>query len=413
MDERHSGHAAIAIGLASMHRMDIGTRLSCVRPLLRRLKLRRQAEQTQTMSEQLQRVLLHDDLRGKCLRRYDGALGGTHNAEGAKLASGWAEGCYVMTQRYDLTDLRLFLHVADASNITHGALRANMTLASASERIRAMELDLGTSLLVRKRRGVELTPAGTALLHHARIVTQQLEHMRGELNDYAKGLRAQVHVRSNTMGISTFLPARLARFLSAHPNIDVDLEEGRSHDIVRAVAAGKVEIGIVAEGLEAASELETMPVGEYRFVLVVPLRHELARRRKIPFKEVLDYDLVGLRADTAWQSFLNEQATRVGKRSKLRVRLDGFDSICRVVENRIGLAVVPEQIARRWTQKLRVIPLDETWALRHLTLCVRKLASLPPHARSLVTYLTEPASLQKAGLRKRTPSNRKPKIRQS
>ena len=130
-----------------------------------------------------------------------------------------------MTQRYDLTDLRLFLHVADASNITHGALRANMTLASASERIRAMELDLGTSLLVRKRRGVELTPAGTALLHHARIVTQQLEHMRGELNDYAKGLRAQVHVRSNTMGISTFLPARLARFLSAHPNIDVDLEE--------------------------------------------------------------------------------------------------------------------------------------------------------------------------------------------
>ena len=318
-----------------------------------------------------------------------------------------------MAERFDLTDLRLFLHVADASNITHGALRANMTLASASERIRDMEIDLGTPLLVRKRRGVELTAAGTALLHHARLVIQQLEHMRGELNDYAKGLRAQVHVRSNTMGISVFLPARLARFLSAHPNIDVDLEEGRSRDIVRAVAAGKVEIGIVAEGLEAASELETMPVGEYRFVLVVPLRHELARRRKIPFKEVLDYDLVGLRADTAWQSFLNEQATRAGKRSKLRVRLDGFDSICRLVENRIGLAVVPEQIARRWTQKLRVIPLDETWALRHLTLCVRKLASLPPHARSLVTYLTEPASLQKAGLRKRTPSNRKPKIRQS
>ena len=152
---------------------------------------------------------------------------------------------------------------------------------------------------------------------------QQLEHMRGELNDYAKGLRAQVHVRSNTMGISVFLPTRLARFLSAHPNIDVDLEEGRSRDIVRAVAAGKVEIGIVAEGLEAAAELETMPVGEYRFVLVVPLRHELARCRKLPFKEVLDYNLVGLRADTAWQDFLNEQATRAGKRLKLRVRLDG------------------------------------------------------------------------------------------
>ena len=313
---------------------------------------------------------------------------GTHNAEGAKLASGQAEGTDPMAERFDLTDLRMFLHVADASNITRGAVRANMTLASASERIRDMEIDLGTPLLVRKRRGVELTAAGTALHHHARLVMQQLEHMRGELNDYAKGLRAQVHVRSNTMGVSVFLPARLARFLSAHPNIDVDLEEGRSRDIVRAVAAGKVEIGIVAEGLEAA-ELETMPVGDYRFVLVVPLRHELARRRKIPFKEVLDYDLVGLRAETAWQDFLNEQATRAGKRLKLRVRLDGFDSICRMAENRIGLAIVPEPIARRWIGKLRIVPLDEVWALRHLTLCVRELASLSPHAQNLVKYLAK------------------------
>lgn len=294
-----------------------------------------------------------------------------------------------MAERFDLTDLRLFLHVADASNITRGALRANMTLASASERIRGMEIDLGTPLLIRRRRGVELTAAGSALHHHARLVTQQLEQMRGELTDYAKGLRARINVRSNTMGISVFLPARLARFLSAHPNIDVDLEEGRSRDIVRAVAAGKVEIGIVAEGLEAAAELETMPVGEYRFVLVVPLRHELAHYRKISFNEVLNYDLVGLRADTAWQDFLNEQATRAGKRLKLRVRLDGFDSICRVVENRIGLAVVPEPVARRWTSKLRIIPLDEIWALRHLTLCVRKLASLSSHAQNLVRYLAK------------------------
>lgn len=302
-----------------------------------------------------------------------------------------------MAGRFDLTDLRLFLHVADASNITRGAARANMTLASASERIRDMEIDLGTPLLVRKRRGVELTPAGTALLHHARLVTQQLEHMRGDLNDYAKGLRAQVHVRSNTMGIAAFLPARLARFLSAHPNIDVDLEEGTSRDIVRAVAAGKVEIGIVAEGLEAAAELETMPVGEFQFVLIVPLKHHLARRRKIPFKEVLDYELVGLRAETAWQSFLHEQATRAGKRLNLRVRLDGFDSICRVVENGIGLAIVPGPIARQWARKLRIVALDEAWALRHLKLCVRKLTLLSPHAQNLVKYLVKPPSARKRG----------------
>jgi DNA-binding transcriptional LysR family regulator len=53
----------------------------------------------------------------------------------------------------------------------------------------------------------------------------------------------------------------------------------------------------------------------------------------------------------------------------------------------VEIAIVPEPVARRWTRKLRIIPLDEVWALRHLTLCVRKRASLSPQAQNLVKYL--------------------------
>jgi DNA-binding transcriptional LysR family regulator len=94
--------------------------------------------------------------------------------------------------RYDLTDLQLFIHVAEASNITHGARRSNMSLAAASERIREMEGTLGTGLLVRGRRGVQLTAAGSILLQHARAVSDQLQQMRGELDGYSKGLRGNV-----------------------------------------------------------------------------------------------------------------------------------------------------------------------------------------------------------------------------
>src|SRR4051812_20847749 len=104
------------------------------------------------------------------------AVEGTHNAECAKCASGTAKGSpLAMSIRFDLTDLRLFVHVAEAGSITHGAARANITLASASERIRAMEDALGAPLLERNRRGIRLTTAGTVLLHHAWIVSQQLE----------------------------------------------------------------------------------------------------------------------------------------------------------------------------------------------------------------------------------------------
>jgi molybdate transport repressor ModE-like protein len=117
-----------------------------------------------------------------------------------------------MSIRFDLTDLRLFVHVAEAGSITHGAARANMTLASASERIRAMEEALNAPLLERKRRGVQLTSAGTVLLHHARIVSQQLEQMRGELDNFGKGLRGHVRLLSN-IGAMEFLPVTLAAFL--------------------------------------------------------------------------------------------------------------------------------------------------------------------------------------------------------
>ena len=80
--------------------------------------------------------------------------------------------------RFDLVDMRLLVHVADAHSITHGAERANLALSSASARIRGMEEALGVPLLVRNRGGVSLTPAGQCLLDHARLVLQQVERMR-------------------------------------------------------------------------------------------------------------------------------------------------------------------------------------------------------------------------------------------
>ena len=57
--------------------------------------------------------------------------------------------------------------------------------------------------------------------------------MRGELGDYAKGLRGHVRLLSNTVAIAELLPDALAAFLSAHPNIDVELEDRPSREMVR------------------------------------------------------------------------------------------------------------------------------------------------------------------------------------
>src|SRR5262249_10583815 len=212
-------------------------------------------------------------------------------------------------------------HVAESTSITHGARRSNMSLAAASERIRAMEEALGIPLLERNRRGVELTPAGSVLAQHAHAVLQQLELMRGELSDYAKGLRGRIRLLSNTIGLFEYLPKALAAFLPAYPHVDVDLEERTSREVVRAIAAGRADIGIIGGPVDPGSDLETFPFAESRLVLAVPRAHPLGRARRTNFRVALEHDFVGLGANSVLQAYVEQQAQRAGSRLKVRVRL--------------------------------------------------------------------------------------------
>jgi DNA-binding transcriptional LysR family regulator len=291
--------------------------------------------------------------------------------------------------RFDLTDLKLFLHVVEAGSITAGAERMHLAVAAASTRIRNMELELGTPLLNRDRQGVQPTPAGRTLLHHARLLLQQAERMRGELGEYADGLKGHIRLLSNTNALTEFLPEPLSNFLATHPHVNIDLEERLSDEIVAAVADGKADIGIVA-GTEDVSGLEVFPFRVDRFVLVTARNHRLADTQSISFSEVLDSDFVGLDRSSSLQRFLSEKADRIGKRLKLRVQLRSFDAVCRLVECNVGIGVVPETTAERnsRTMALHRIQLADDWALRNLSICVRKLTDLPTYAQELVRDLT-------------------------
>jgi DNA-binding transcriptional LysR family regulator len=290
--------------------------------------------------------------------------------------------------RFDLTDLKLFLLVVEAGSITAGAERMHLAVAAASTRIRNMEIELGTPLLNRDRQGVQPTPAGRTLVHHARLLLQQAERMRGELSEYSDGLKGHIRLLSNTNALTEFLPEPLSDFLATHPQVNIDLEERLSDEIVAAVADGKADIGIVA-GTEDVSGLEVFPFRVDRFVLVTSPTHPLAGADRLAFADALDADFVGLDRASSLQRFLSEKAERMGKRLKLRVQLRSFDSVCRLVECNVGVGVVPETTAARHmkTLSLHRIELTDDWALRNLMICVRKLPDLPVYAQELVRHL--------------------------
>jgi len=147
-----------------------------------------------------------------------------------------------MAKRPDLGSLALFVRIAEMHSITRAARASHIALAAASRRIQQLEEQLGAQLLRRSARGVELTPAGTAVLARAHEMLSKVDEMRAEVSDYSKGAKGIVRIHANASALAQYLPGDLASFSAAHPEIKVALEEERSTAIVEAVRKGSADV---------------------------------------------------------------------------------------------------------------------------------------------------------------------------
>ena len=297
-----------------------------------------------------------------------------------------------MAMHFDLVDLRLMVRIAETNGLTRGAEASHMSLPAASTRVKNLEESIGAKLLYRTSQGVTLTPPGQAFVHHARLVLGQLEHLRGDLQSFAKGIKGHLRVFANTTALGEFLPPVLRTYLRTHPDVNIDLRERLSHDIVRAVTEGQTDIGIVA-GAVRTENLETLPYRQDTLLLVVPRGHALAGAGAVAFADTLDLDHVGLHEASAIHAFLRQACDRLHRVLPTRIEVGNFEAACRMVEAGVGVSILPGSAARRHAQAMAIdtVALSDDWSLREMKICLRSLQALPAFARDLVDLLVADA----------------------
>lgn len=290
---------------------------------------------------------------------------------------------------YDLTDLRLFVAMAEERNLTRGAARAFLAPSSASHRLRRLEDALQTPLFDRQPRGLEPTRAGEALLRHARQVFACIEQMHAELSPYASGIRGQVSLWANTHATHSYLPDDLAGFLKRHPQVSVSLEERTSTEIAMAVAHGEIDVGVLADAGAQGAGVVLWPYRQDRLVLIVPQGHALAQRASVAFAEVLDQAFVMLHSGSAIHTFTMNAAAALGRHLDVRIQVRSFEAVCRMVGAGVGIGLVPRSAVPRagLSEPPVVVALDEAWAQRDLQVCVRQGVELSGFASALVEHL--------------------------
>jgi len=293
-----------------------------------------------------------------------------------------------MSTHFDPVTLRLFVAVCEERSIAKAAEREAIVASAVSKRIAAIEREIGAPLIVRGRRGILPTAAGETLLRQAREVLGIMERMSAELSEFATGVQGSVRVAASVSALAEDLPDDIAAFLNAYQSVRVSLDERVSPEIVRSVAEGVTDVGVLWD----AADLRGLQQRPYRcdhLQVALHASHPLAHRRRLHYAETLDQVSIGVSPSGMMDAMLRRQAALLGRTPNQRIQVSSLEAACRIVAAGLGIAILPHEavISHATTSGLVMVPLADPWARRRFVVCSRSEAALPAAARLLVEHL--------------------------
>ncbi|MFW2046108.1 LysR family transcriptional regulator [Acinetobacter variabilis] len=279
--------------------------------------------------------------------------------------------------RLDFFDLHLFLNIVDTGSLTKGAERSAISLQAASERIKKLEQQYQVSLFSRHSGGVKMTFAGQVFAEHAQALLQQGQQLSQAMASFSEGLHSNISLWCNSSAQSEYLPLLLPQYLVNNPNIQIDLKEAESNDIIAALASSTAKLGLISSFFPAP-QLQTLEFSDDPLVLICPEQHDLAANQALTLADCLNYPFVGLMQYHSLQQSIETQARLLNCEIQYRLRLPNFAAIAQVVANGVGIAIMPKRAAQRLSKlyAFQQIQLTGDWANRKLLLAAKNFDEL-------------------------------------
>jgi DNA-binding transcriptional LysR family regulator len=286
----------------------------------------------------------------------------------------------------EMTDLRIFIAVAEAGSLSGAAERVNLVVPAVSRRMSNLEKQIGEQLLVRHSKGVRLTRAGEIMLGHARSIASSVQALQREFDEYARGMQGSVRLAATGAVISAYLPIQLRRFAVAHKDIRITLQQLPASGVVAATIKKQVELAIFPAA-ENADGVDIWPYRSDTLHAIVPTEHALASCDRVTLADLHSFRFVGLDS----QSFLTTLLAKHGRKPILpSLRLRSYDILCSMIEAGVGIGILPSHVAAPYIEGMRLasIPLDESWARLNFVVGAPKAGKFSAATRLLHQMLT-------------------------
>lgn len=242
----------------------------------------------------------------------------------------------------DLRSLKYFTVVAQELNITRAAEKLNMSQPPLSNQLKALEEELGVTLLIRGKRHLQLTEAGNLLLRRANQILELADKTRQELTDLKDGLSGTISI-GIVEGRAPFLVSRwISGFREEFPRIQYSLWNGSSDDVLDRLYRGLVDIAVIAAPYDT-EHLEGFQVGREPWVAIIPAGHPLA---KVEGKQISLSSLAGepliVPSRKSRVDAIRKWFREIGEEPNIICEMSNYLDAVALSERGVGISIFPQ-----------------------------------------------------------------------
>ncbi|KRQ00252.1 LysR substrate-binding domain-containing protein [Bradyrhizobium manausense] len=257
----------------------------------------------------------------------------------------------------DLRQVRYFIAVAEERSFTLAARRLNLSQPPLSQHIQALEAELGTPLLYRTSRKVELTQAGEAMLLRGRAILQQVKSAEDEVRSIGAGLVGTLDLGATGSILRGPLADLLAAYRQVAPLVKMTVHEQAPALQIAALLSRTTNISLI-RGVPSERDLTSRLAWREEVVLAVPRTHPLAKRKRVALSELASEDHVVLNPDSSdFARYVQSCCVDAGFLPKVSQQVVDAQSIPSLIAAGFGVALVPQSIARFTTSDIAFRPI--------------------------------------------------------
>lgn len=282
-----------------------------------------------------------------------------------------------------LTVYKIFVTVAEHKSFLRAAQTMSFTQSAISHAISTLESQMGFSLFIRGRNGVELTDSGERLLLHARRILQEKQELDQEVAKI-KGLETgSVRIGAFNSVCINWVPDIIKSFRMHHPNIDISVYQGDYYDIAKWVKTRNVDIGFVIT--EFAEELSSTPLHNDQLLCVTSKNFIPQHIKHATIDDIKNENLILYRK--GW----NKHAYDIFQKHNLSIINSHFflsddQSVAAMVENGFGICIMPELVLKTLHFNIRAYPFCPN-EFRTIVLCTLKEDHLSPASLEVIKHI--------------------------